>query len=407
MKFIPSELEKENSDILEHHGILGQKWGKKQGPPYPLDAADHSSKEKADGYKKSIGGGRNEELYDRKTKKSEVKTEKKEKFSDKEVKEYRDKLVKKYEKSDPETAKFVKTLDDDAIRQDMRNKEKTKKALIIAGTVVGVSLAAYLVYKMKTVNNFDAAKKFMDGPSVDNTDNAIKKLLEKGLDIDSANKIMTLKMSGKTIGDMDIIKAIKPNIMGDMDLILKDAQFKRVDFHKDFDLNKVANPLFVAITERDANKYKWLLGNRVAGPAKKQQIVMNALDEIRIPSREKTKQILKELADTDPDFEKEMINALGWIVKKNNGGVPVADWRVEGMLRGMINNPKEGLDYSVITAIGGANVDLNAKITKAFSDKGYNALLDLHDVVDKVSDLPLILLDPKKQASVTKKIALL
>lgn len=33
-------------DSLAHHGILGQKWGRKNGPPYPLSAADHSAKEK-------------------------------------------------------------------------------------------------------------------------------------------------------------------------------------------------------------------------------------------------------------------------------------------------------------------------------------------------------------------------
>lgn len=42
---------------LYHHGILGQKWGRQQGPPYPLDASDHSSAEKKAGWRKSLDGG--------------------------------------------------------------------------------------------------------------------------------------------------------------------------------------------------------------------------------------------------------------------------------------------------------------------------------------------------------------
>ena len=34
---------------LEHHGILGQKWGKKSGPPYPLDQKSHDSVVKSAG----------------------------------------------------------------------------------------------------------------------------------------------------------------------------------------------------------------------------------------------------------------------------------------------------------------------------------------------------------------------
>lgn len=33
-------------DSLSHHGIFGQKWGKKNGPPYPLSAGAHSAQEK-------------------------------------------------------------------------------------------------------------------------------------------------------------------------------------------------------------------------------------------------------------------------------------------------------------------------------------------------------------------------
>lgn len=34
-----------NSSYLSHHGIRGQKWGKKNGPPYPLGGGDYSAEE--------------------------------------------------------------------------------------------------------------------------------------------------------------------------------------------------------------------------------------------------------------------------------------------------------------------------------------------------------------------------
>ncbi len=48
---------------LYHHGILGQRWGRRNGPPYPLDQEDHSAAERKAGYRKSLGGGRNPESY--------------------------------------------------------------------------------------------------------------------------------------------------------------------------------------------------------------------------------------------------------------------------------------------------------------------------------------------------------
>lgn len=43
--------------VLSHHGILGQKWGKRNGPPYPLDYESRSNAEKSKNPKKSISSG--------------------------------------------------------------------------------------------------------------------------------------------------------------------------------------------------------------------------------------------------------------------------------------------------------------------------------------------------------------
>lgn len=46
---------------LYHHGILGMHWGEKNGPPYPLDANDHSASENKAGWKKSLNNKAKEE----------------------------------------------------------------------------------------------------------------------------------------------------------------------------------------------------------------------------------------------------------------------------------------------------------------------------------------------------------
>ena len=48
------EVLSEEEPEIKHHGILGMKWGHRNGPPYPLDASDHSASEKKAGWRKSL-----------------------------------------------------------------------------------------------------------------------------------------------------------------------------------------------------------------------------------------------------------------------------------------------------------------------------------------------------------------
>lgn len=45
---------------LEHHGIKGQKWGDRNGPPYPIDYKDHSASEKKEKWYYSLKENTNE-----------------------------------------------------------------------------------------------------------------------------------------------------------------------------------------------------------------------------------------------------------------------------------------------------------------------------------------------------------
>ena len=53
-------------NTIRHHGVRGQKWGDRNGPPYPLDGKDHSPSEKKAGWRKSLDKKPNE-FYDKST----------------------------------------------------------------------------------------------------------------------------------------------------------------------------------------------------------------------------------------------------------------------------------------------------------------------------------------------------
>lgn len=109
-------------NYLEHHGILGMKWGKRNGPPYPLGSDDHSASEKKAGWRKSlkskVGGIR------RAAKRAEARG----------IRETSKKYQNEYGLSKADA--------DEAAR---KKRALMKKVAIGAGIAVGVAATAYVV----------------------------------------------------------------------------------------------------------------------------------------------------------------------------------------------------------------------------------------------------------------------
>lgn len=128
-----------SNTTLSHHGILGQRWGDRNGPPYPLGSGDHSSSEKKAGWRKSL------------QKDSSVPNKIANKIVAKQVKDTTYKPTKKSLK-------------------DKWNSlsDKQKKAIKIGATVAVSVLAAYGIYRL--IRNSNGTISFVNpGPDTKGT----------------------------------------------------------------------------------------------------------------------------------------------------------------------------------------------------------------------------------------------
>ena len=140
------------SNDLYHHGILGQKWGRKNGPPYPLDGSDHSAAEKKAGWRKSLSVkaaghkalakvyGMNEKTYARKNptlssmnraaKEEQLKkAEEAQKVTNRKklqkIERYRDKLYKKSQKAEQRAKEEIEKAKSN-LKDLYENKDRSK-----------------------------------------------------------------------------------------------------------------------------------------------------------------------------------------------------------------------------------------------------------------------------------------
>lgn len=107
-----------DSNYLMHHGILGMKWGERNGPPYPLGDKMHSAAEKAAGWRKSL---KDKSEAKKKAKKKQAALEKARQT--RAANEKQKKLEKEYEEKRQQVLRSGKASEVEKYKGQMTNQE--------------------------------------------------------------------------------------------------------------------------------------------------------------------------------------------------------------------------------------------------------------------------------------------
>ena len=180
-----------DKDYLEHHQILGAKWGKKNGPPYPLGSGDHSSSEKkaaaAAGVKVGKDSGKGSIDNVKKKKKAPLTEEEKRlkaeearlKGDSKNINKYMDKLTTDELRDAQARAQIKKSLSE----EKQSKAEKDKRDAMLSGDKEKVKeYATKMTYNELTeaMNKVNLMQQLNYEPpkptTMDKINNAIKKV---------------------------------------------------------------------------------------------------------------------------------------------------------------------------------------------------------------------------------------
>ena len=242
-------------NYLIHHGIKGQEWGVKHGPPYPLAKEKHAKvvrkAEKDDGYntknriKALIGyykpGDNNPYISEEK----KIKRE------------------KEYAESEATKKKTKEAIQ--SIKQKYDNLSPKKKAVLIgAGIAAGTALTAFLLYKYGNKNYSDFDRNYM------------RRVMNYEFNPDSLDDLDKVFNTGHVFHHMSSVK-------------VKDL--------------KLRERLYVSTNEADSNRYKTVLPrffkdwqDRLGLPYEGDyNFTYKALNEIKSPSAKKRFEYYVEL----------------------------------------------------------------------------------------------------------------
>jgi len=334
-----------DKDYLEHHQILGAKWGKKNGPPYPLGSGDHSSAEKkaasAAGVKVGKDSGKGSIDNVKKKKKAPLTEEEKRlkaeearlKGDSKNINKYMDKLTTD-ELRDAQTRAQIKK----SLAEEKQSKaDKDKKEAMLSGDKEKVKeYATKMSYNelVEAMNKVDLMQKLNYQPPAPTTMDKINAAVKK---VDQARDWME-----KGLKAYDALAAINNTFN-------KDHQWPRAQFGGNNNNNNQKNE------NKFENVAKKIMDNAQNNKAQKsnkenQQIANRELDQ-----REK-----------EFDFQKKMYNDQQKAAKEEKREAKAA---AKEEKREAKRQEKEQKNDELETTFNKYNVDTDAAMSKKVDDR--------------------------------------
>lgn len=335
---------------LYHHGILGQKWGVRNGPPYALDREEHTAEERKMGWRRSLGKGRNEHLYDRNE------------AHDARVRYWKKKGMSQRQAEQRANRKTTNRKEEAQVKEkrglaDNQTKETIKKVAVgvgVTAAVAAVAIGSAYVFK-------------------------------KGLW--DAN-YMALSMK-------HISSKVDPEVMGVVDQIFEaGSEFHRISAKEVVNLAK--DKLYSTTNEEDRLRYagkmrefykQWARQGIPIDPGKMWDVKLKSLTEIRSPSERKRFDILADLLKNDDNFVRNIQRFY------DDQGYPFTEnyYKTDEFAKKFYNT------FVLLFQVDSEQAPHMKSAVDQYFDKvkslGYNALVDDNDR-GVFSEKPIIFLDP-------------
>lgn len=351
------------NDELYHHGIKGQKWGKKNGPPYPLDASDHSSSERKEGIKGCTKEAKAEAKSNSKGSALRNTSVKSNELTQKEINEFRKKMVGYYGNGKPEKAKEYSKMSDEEIAEDIARKKKVKKIAIAGVAALGIGAGIYLAYKYDAVDR-------------------ISNMLNNGIESDEVKKNLD-KVVDDSIDDLDFI-------------FNKGHEFHRQVGFENFDLSKTAGKaLYVSSNKTDTATYKALLRDW-SGSGKRYDVTLEATKAIKVPSDKKAREIFDNLIKNNDEYKRALSETIAKQQLRKGVSDEIIKKEANMIYKNMdklVGGPDDIFRQGIYQIV---KQDKDSKILmNEYRKAGYDAITDYFDK-GSMSKRPLIFFDADK-----------